>query len=430
MMNSVSSIQKKMDWVLSEDVLGEILVRLPVKSLVRFRCVSKTWCDLINSPYFADMHLGHGKNHHHRPVLLVKRFIGDEKKALLSFHSDIAVFGVAAAPDLKLPSPHPNTPIQLFGTCNGIVCIAELARSVYYHSDKDKIYLCNLATRQFLTPSPGHFGYPNGFEYSFTTSLGLGFDPSTRDYKLVKFVSYFSNEITTPPVIGVQIYQLRTNSWRNLGVTPTAITHPWPSQNFPASILLNGSLIMHWCASHPVDDKTRRILSFNMCIEAFQNIEFPRDFKSIDTESNLSVLNDSLALILFKRRAFRQLQPPPPSDIQYDHSIDIWVMMEYGIKESWVKQYSIEPFSLLGHAPLRWTVPWSFWNDNILLLQSVNGYLISCSLKDNCCREICKYDIRRFGILEAIVYEETLVSFGGIGNGLYWRKIDGDSTWN
>ncbi|KAL3503389.1 hypothetical protein ACH5RR_037838 [Cinchona calisaya] len=398
--------------------------KIVIKPDVRFRCVSKTWRDLISSPYFADMHLGHGKNH--RRVVLVKRIIRDEKKALLSFHSDIADFAAAAAPDLKLPSPHHNTSIELFGTCNGIVCIAELAR-LRSDLNKDKINLCNFTTREFLTLPPSPFGWPDEFEdgYTNTTSLGFGFDPSTQDYKLVKFVGYFFKEITTEPLIGVQIYQLKTNSWRNLGFPPTGITYLWTFQSFCASILVNGSLIMHWCASRQCEDWCRGILSFNMCTEAFQNIEFPPDYEPIDTGSNLAVLNDSLALFLFKSKTF---QPLPPPDIP-DHSIDIWVMMEYGIKESWVKKYSVEPFSLLGHEVLNCTVPWYSWNDNILLLQSVNG-LISCSVKDKCCQQICNYDMRGCGLPETIVYEETLVSFGRIGHGLYWRKIDGNSTWN
>ncbi|KAL3503488.1 hypothetical protein ACH5RR_037937 [Cinchona calisaya] len=175
-----------------EDLLREILVRLPVKSLLRFCYVSKTWCDLINSPYFADMHLSRAKSHR---VFLIKQCLNGEKKALLSFHSDYLSPGrsiagaAAAAPDLKLRSTH-RARIKLYGTCNGIVCLAKLVPWSHSDSDKDKIYLCNLATRQFLTLPPSPFGCPDTFEDVCSTSLGLGFNPSTQDYKLVKFISY------------------------------------------------------------------------------------------------------------------------------------------------------------------------------------------------------------------------------------------------
>ncbi|RXH90692.1 hypothetical protein DVH24_035456 [Malus domestica] len=40
-----------------EEILFEILVRLPVKSLLRFRCVCKSWNTLISSPDFRNAHL-------------------------------------------------------------------------------------------------------------------------------------------------------------------------------------------------------------------------------------------------------------------------------------------------------------------------------------------------------------------------------------
>ncbi|KAL0414846.1 UNVERIFIED_CONTAM: hypothetical protein Sradi_1686300 [Sesamum radiatum] len=42
---------------LSPEVLSEVLSRLPVKSLLRFKCVSKFWVELINTPYFISLHL-------------------------------------------------------------------------------------------------------------------------------------------------------------------------------------------------------------------------------------------------------------------------------------------------------------------------------------------------------------------------------------
>ncbi|XP_004289386.1 PREDICTED: F-box/kelch-repeat protein At3g06240-like [Fragaria vesca subsp. vesca] len=38
-----------------EDIIVEILSKLPVKSLLRFRCVSKRWCSIVSDPQFAKL---------------------------------------------------------------------------------------------------------------------------------------------------------------------------------------------------------------------------------------------------------------------------------------------------------------------------------------------------------------------------------------
>ncbi|CAA7043199.1 unnamed protein product [Microthlaspi erraticum] len=59
---------KRDDWVAPEipwEIEIEILIRLPVKSLMRFKCVSKLWFDLILSQYFT--------NRYHLPVACTPR---------------------------------------------------------------------------------------------------------------------------------------------------------------------------------------------------------------------------------------------------------------------------------------------------------------------------------------------------------------------
>ncbi|XP_061371664.1 F-box/kelch-repeat protein At3g23880-like [Gastrolobium bilobum] len=46
------SMESNLHW----DVIHEILLRLPVKSLVRFKSVCKSWHSLISDPHFANSH--------------------------------------------------------------------------------------------------------------------------------------------------------------------------------------------------------------------------------------------------------------------------------------------------------------------------------------------------------------------------------------
>ncbi|MCI32976.1 F-box/kelch-repeat protein, partial [Trifolium medium] len=45
------------------DLIIEILSRLPVKLLLQFRCVCKSWKSLISDPKFAKKHLSHSTTH-------------------------------------------------------------------------------------------------------------------------------------------------------------------------------------------------------------------------------------------------------------------------------------------------------------------------------------------------------------------------------
>ncbi|KAM7460977.1 hypothetical protein LguiA_029098 [Lonicera macranthoides] len=42
--------------LLPQEIIFEILKELPVKTLLRFRAVSKLWCSIINDPVFVDSH--------------------------------------------------------------------------------------------------------------------------------------------------------------------------------------------------------------------------------------------------------------------------------------------------------------------------------------------------------------------------------------
>ncbi|KAK6772723.1 hypothetical protein RDI58_027961 [Solanum bulbocastanum] len=45
-----------------KEIITEILSRLPVRSIFRFKCVLKSWMALISEPCFMMKHLNHAKN--------------------------------------------------------------------------------------------------------------------------------------------------------------------------------------------------------------------------------------------------------------------------------------------------------------------------------------------------------------------------------
>ncbi|KAM7503107.1 hypothetical protein LguiB_002011 [Lonicera macranthoides] len=113
------------------------------------------------------------------------------------------------------------------------------------------------------------------------------------------------------------IYRLSTNSWRSIGEAPSGIL------SFLGPFV-NGAL--HSWSSNVGDS----IFSFDVEEEKFQTVPAPplkeeekRDYEYV----TLELLEGCLCMSYHKR---------------YRYAFDIWVMNEYGVRDSWTKQYVID----------------------------------------------------------------------------------------
>ncbi|KAF8016206.1 hypothetical protein BT93_H1653 [Corymbia citriodora subsp. variegata] len=155
---------------ISEDVEAEILVRLPVKSLLRFRCVCRRWSSLISSPHFAKTHLQTSAS---SPRILLAtnppRSVSCE-----SLHDDDHA-GPEGVPLTRLRSPveaPDGCRARIVGYCNGLFCLE--------YDDHRIVVLWNPATGESRDiPNAGHTSHR-------PTICGLGYDLSTDDYKILR----------------------------------------------------------------------------------------------------------------------------------------------------------------------------------------------------------------------------------------------------
>ncbi|KAM7494469.1 hypothetical protein LguiB_029078 [Lonicera macranthoides] len=317
-------------WRLTEDVVVQFLFMLPVKTLLRCRCVCKTWRTIIDNPNFITKHLNHA-NLNKTECILVKRFIQQSSKSVLSFVSE-------KTPDVTINIDVPfftDKNLELLGPCNGIICLS-------WNGD---ILLCNPATREFKALPPCINNYLPGLLIN-ELGVGFGFDQHSNDYKVVRIVELFYDDPFIHHDVKAELYKLSTDSWRPLNAD---VPYVWHQPCFTP--FFNGSF--HWYAQKD-EFQYELILSFNMSTEVFEEIPLPSICSYPDGKArSLTILNKSLALILYVRE-------------EVDKFFDIWVMNEYGSKESWTKQFSIRPLSGI-HCPL------SFWRCDELLLQGING---------------------------------------------------------
>ncbi|KAH7845378.1 hypothetical protein Vadar_001337 [Vaccinium darrowii] len=215
---------------LTEDLLMEILWRLPVKTLLQFKSVCKNWYALIQNPSFIYLHCDRVASTaaaQNTDCLLVKRFLnGGEGVALSLVPNETPVEDIdISSTGLDILS------LQILGSCNGVVCLTKFCLN-------SNIVLCNLSMKEFrVLPQPS-------YNNDQCCSLGFGFDPFTNDYKVVRFAMSAAHFTIKGIDETVEIYDLRSDSWREV-----AAESPIKSGflcSFDLFALWNGDFYWHW----------------------------------------------------------------------------------------------------------------------------------------------------------------------------------------
>jgi len=110
--------------ILPQELITQILFLLPVKPLLRFQCVSKSWLALISDPYFIDIH---AETNRERSLIVKTRNTLINPKVgyfpndyyLVDFSNEYRL----GEPVNILPPFLYHSPTSVIGCCNGLVCI-------------------------------------------------------------------------------------------------------------------------------------------------------------------------------------------------------------------------------------------------------------------------------------------------------------------
>jgi hypothetical protein len=187
-------------FILSQDLIAEILSWLPVKCLIRFQCVSKAWFALIKDPNFIRMHL---ENNRERSLLVETKTICLYFLGRLNFSNEYR-FGESVKIFPPFNFIHKPADTSVVGCCNGLVCIQTEGFKVVIWNPSIKKYkklpFEPLDDEQKLqTHSPA-------FKFAF------GYDPVHNDYKVIWIVKFLEDG-HFPNGVGVKVYSLKAHSW-------------------------------------------------------------------------------------------------------------------------------------------------------------------------------------------------------------------------
>ncbi|XP_030462495.1 F-box/kelch-repeat protein At3g06240-like [Syzygium oleosum] len=316
---------------LPQDVVAEILKRLPVESVLRCRCVCRSWRSAVDDPDFAALHLRHSAldaSNWHTACL----DWCDTVPNLCSLFSEESLT-LPPRSQIAIPFVTPPDCSMIVGSCDGLICVAEISGGGFGRT----MYLWNLFTRKHRAVRPSGPEHQFSFMETPHEARGFGFDARSNDYKIVRilYVLDDNGRLFGGKEPWVEIYSLRADSWRSLACEVPAFCHD------DRAVFLNGNL--HWFASKFGDLGDEEggygsIVLFDVAGEVFDEMALPPEeishADSVALVMSLAVLNDLLAVFIsFINVAL---------DLELHSVCSVWVMRDYGVPQSWTKLYTFK----------------------------------------------------------------------------------------
>ncbi|KAJ1423061.1 Galactose oxidase/kelch, beta-propeller [Sesbania bispinosa] len=353
---------------LSQELITEILLRVPVKSLVRFKCVCKSWFSLISDPHFATSHFQLGAAPPtHRIV-----FIAPETHSIdldASLNDDSA----SAAINLNFLLPQSVIYNNVGGSCRGFILL-----DCYPNS-----YIWNPSTgvHKQIPRSP----ITANMDINFATYLyGFGYDSSQDDY-LAVLASYDPTLVDC--VIHLEFFSLRANKWDE--IKGFNLPYMNASDDPRVGSFLNGAI--HWVAFRH-DISLNVILAFDLMERSLFEVPLLENFDhELDpTYCDLWVFGGFLSLW-----------------VMGNTTVDIWVMEENRVKSSWTKTLVLS----IHNIPTQYFSPICLTKNGDIVGTDGNTGLVKYDNKGQLLEHRSFWDDRHRS--EVAMYTETLLSIPG-----------------
>jgi F-box interacting protein len=250
----------------------------------------------------------------------------------------------------------------LVASCDGLICFA---------IDNSFAALYNPCTRKVKNLPSIDLPQKKG-----STLFAFGYDPFIDNYKVVA-ISCYGN---------VHSYTLGTNSWKRIKDFPSRLSfRGYKISNH--GIFVSGTV--NWLTYHY--SRKDAIVSLHLGKESYQEIPQP-DYGN-SKMLTLEVMRDCLCL-------FSQKSP--------GCFIDVWLMKEYGNKESWIKLICL-PCEFINN--FFSDIVYISEDDNHVLVLSIENYYFSWVVYDikNGTHENSKIQ-DSLGMVKSKVYIESLIS--------------------
>lgn len=398
---------KKVRNYIPDDITFCILSKLPLKSLKRFECVSKSWSLMLQNSYFMKTFNKNNnlmcisKDYEDTYFILQYSKEDDEYAAPSEFY--LLPAGVFKN-RVKIDWPHPfrqhNDDIYISGSVsiNGIFCLKQNYNGtpVLWNPTTGESKLIPLSR---LKSAPS-------FRY---VTHGFGYDSLTDDYKVVQLIDYDDFiENKSSHQDSWELYSLRNNSWKKLHVSLPKCHYYTLARSI--GVYVNG--VIHWWARTRYDyefDVEECLVSFDFSNELLfttpapsyldvtprpLSVEHSKKRPEKFLEKHLVLLNESIALI---------------STYIETNIFHISILGELGVRESWIKLY------VINHLPfIQYPIGVGIKN-NVVFFKKTDGKLACIDLNTKMIEEDLGVNPWSFGC-QIGKYKKSSLPIGGMHN--------------
>ncbi|PIA56522.1 hypothetical protein AQUCO_00700697v1 [Aquilegia coerulea] len=302
------TIMSTTDAIIHDDIIFEILTRLPAKSLrEQFSLVYKPWCDLMTDPFsnFIQTHLNRSMEincpNFLSTIYSIERRTQFYSSSFSSFDDE-----EVDAEHIINPFKEIGSETEVLATCNGFICLC---------MPPSKLCLLNPCTRECKFFNVGKSLYVHD-----CSAFGLAYDSVVGEYKLVNVRRSLSIYDDCDSL--VDVYSLN-NDGQATCLSTFGVPYRILNGDIPG-IYLNGSL--HWVAVHEDRLEIETIVSFDMKGTSFQQLLSPNQFRERASITGVGILRGKLSMLCYF----------PTGNIQ------IWAMNNYGLMDSWTQQFAID----------------------------------------------------------------------------------------
>lgn len=299
---------------LPEDIMYEILLLLPPKSVLRCRAVCRAWLRLASDRGFLLTH------YRRQPSLPLVYFVLNDGRDPDVSEYRLAVFDLRTneLQDVVGLSGHRNrwmvreNRLALHGSCNGVLLL----------SSDDQLYLCNPTTRHWAPLPPVHLN---------SVIAGLYWHGPSEDYRVLycrrnRDRSYHTglSERSNYFVMAVGSGKERLVCRHVFSVNSSSRTG-FARQTPP--VLLHGNL--HW---PPVPSTPEHVTVFDTVAEVFRWI--PSPVPNVNSRSGLNVKLLDTEGVLAMSSCWSEATP-----VDGPSRVDLWLLEDYNV---WVCKYRVE----------------------------------------------------------------------------------------